>query len=422
MITLDGIQQALENMREVVRKTPMYKDDYLSRKYHANVYLKREDIQVVRSYKIRGAYNKMSSLSPEKSKRGVVCASSGNHAQGVALSCKLLQIKGYIYMPENTPLQKVNQVKWLGEDYVEIKLVGKTFDQACHEADKRCIDEASTFIHAFDDYKIIEGQGTVALEVIEDFAPQEQIDYLFIPVGGGGLSAGMASVFSKQSPKTRMIGAEPENAAGMIASIQADRVVTLSDDMDTFVDGAAIQKIGSRTFPICKKELERILEIPKGMICSQILEMYELQGIVTEPAGTLSICALEYYREEIRGKNVVCVVSGGNNDLTRIDQIKRIALQYKNLLHAFVIKVPKKKNALQTLLQEVFGDTDEVRRGKQVRSLEYIRRQGKSYNHLLVCVELEDECELETLVNSLNKLGYDYEKAKEGRLLFNYLF
>lgn len=416
MITVAGVKNALTSMREVVRKTPMYRDEYLSKKYNANVYLKREDIQVVRSYKIRGAYNKMSSLSKEEVEKGVVCASSGNHAQGVALSCKLLQIKGYIYMPENTPLQKVNQVKWLGEDYIEIKLVGKTFDQACKEADQRCLEEGSTFIHAFDDYKIIEGQGTVALEVIEDFPTNQMIDYLFIPVGGGGLSAGMTSVFSKLSPATRMVGAEPENAAGMIASIQADKVVTLSDDMDTFVDGAAIQKIGNRTFPICKKHLERILEIPKGMICSQILEMYELQGIVTEPAGTLSICALDYYREEIRGKNIVCVVSGGNNDLTRIDQIKRIALQYKNLLHAFVIQIPK-RNGLQTLIQEVFGEKE-----KQLHSLRYIRKQGKNYNHLVISIELESEQELETLTSNLNRLGYKYQKATEGGLLFNYLF
>lgn len=416
MITVESTSKARENMREIVRQTPQYRDEYLSQKYHANVYLKREDVQVVRSYKIRGAYNKISTIPPERISKGIVCASSGNHAQGVALSCKLLKIKGYIYMPKSTPQQKVNQVKWLGGAYIEIKLVGNTFDQAGKEAHKKCQAEDATFVHAFDDYRIIEGQGTVALEVLEDFPKEEAIDYLFVPVGGGGLAAGMATVFTQQSPQTIMVGAEPENAAGMIASIQANRVVSLSDDMDTFVDGAAIQTVGSKTFPICKTHLERILEIPKGMICSQILEMYELQGIVSEPAGTLSICALDYYKEEIRNKNVVCVVSGGNSDLTRIEQIKRLALIYKNLIHVFVIKIPNSQNGIQTFIREVFDQNEEL-----IRSLKYLKKPGKNYNSLVVCVELSHQNNLKTLLSDIKKVGYDYSEVEEGSLLFNYL-
>ena len=308
------IRGAQKKLKEVVQHTPLMKNLNLSDHYEASVQLKREDLQVVRSYKIRGAYNKMVGLPLDDHKKGVVCASAGNHAQGVAYSCRFLNIKGTIFMPAPTPKQKVHQVRMFGKGHVDVVLVGDTFDDAYAEAVKFYNKEGCTFIHPFDDIKIIEGQGTVGLEILEDST--EKLDYLFLPVGGGGLASGVGAVFRALSPHTKIIGIEPEGAPAMKNALARGENVAL-EKIDKFVDGAAVLKVGDLTFKLCQEYLDQVALVPEGKVCSTILKLYNEEAIVVEPAGALTIAALAYFRDEIKGKNVVCVVSGSNNDITR---------------------------------------------------------------------------------------------------------
>lgn len=315
-------QAAAERLKPVVNRTPLTFNHNLSRKYSCEVYLKREDLQVVRSYKLRGAYNMMSSLSADELHRGVVCASAGNHAQGFAYSCKKLNVKGVVFMPIITPNQKVNQTKMFGEGFVQVKLVGDTFDDCAQAAKKYTVDHQMVFVPPFDDIRIIEGQATVGMEILED---QPAVDYLFVPVGGGGLSAGVGSYFKTFSPKTKIIGLEPEGAPSMKEALKAGHPVVL-DDIERFVDGAAVKKVGDLTFSICKEVLDDMHLVPEGKVCSTILKLYNEDAIVAEPAGALSIAALDDYAAEIKGKKVVCVVSGSNNDIDRMQEIKERSL------------------------------------------------------------------------------------------------
>lgn len=309
----------------------------LSRKYQCNVFLKREDQQIVRSYKLRGAYNMISSLPKEQLKKKLVCASAGNHAQGFAYSCKKLGVNGVVFMPLITPKQKLNQTKWFGENYVDLKLTGNNFDESVISAKKFAEENGMTFIPPFDDYRIIEGQGTVAVEILED---QPAVDYLFVPVGGGGLSAGVGSYFKTFSPKTKIIGIEPEGAPAMYKALKAGKPVVL-ENIDCFVDGAAVKRVGDITFPICRDVLDDMHLVAEGKVCSTILKLYNEEAIVAEPAGALSVAALDDYADEIRGKNVVCIISGGNNDIARLQEIVERSLQYENLQPQFKMNTSK---------------------------------------------------------------------------------
>ena len=328
--SLKSIEAASKKLKKVASLTPLSKNIRYSKQFDCNVLFKREDLQQVRSYKIRGAYNKMSSLNEVEIENGIVCASAGNHAQGVALSCKLLKINGTIYMPAPTPNQKIEQVKMFGENFIEVVLVGDTFDDAFEAAKLECEQLNKTFIHPFNDEKVIEGQATVGLEILKQ--SEQPIDYIFIPVGGGGLASGLSTIVKQLSPNTKIIGVEPEGAPSMSTSIQKNRIVDLKN-IDNFVDGAAVRKVGDKTFEICKQNLDAVITVPEGKICQTILELYNKDAIVVEPAGALSIAALDFYAEVIKGKNVICVVSGSNNDITRTPEIKERALLYANLKH-----------------------------------------------------------------------------------------
>ena len=342
--------KAALNLKNIVIKTPLQLNTNLSKKYQCNVYLKREDLQVVRSYKLRGAYNMMSSLTPDQLNKGVVCASAGNHAQGFAYSCKKLNVKGVVFMPVITPNQKINQTKMFGEDKIEVRLVGDTFDDCAAAAKSYTAENGMTFIPPFDDYKIIEGQGTVGLEIVEELA---DIDFLFVPVGGGGLSAGVGTYFKTYSPKTKIIGLEPEGAPSMKAALEAGHPVTL-ENIDRFVDGAAVKRIGDITFAVCKEVLDDMHLVPEGRICSTILKLYNEDAIVVEPAGALSIAALDDYADVIKGKNVVCVISGSNNDIDRMQEIKERSLQYEGLKHYFLVNFAQRPGALKEFVNNHF--------------------------------------------------------------------
>ena len=296
--TVKAIKSAAEKLQGIASISPLEEHQRFSDKYHCKMLFKREDLQQVRSYKIRGAYNKISSLTNEETKNGIVCASAGNHAQGVALSCQLLKIKGKIFMPAPTPNQKVEQVKMFGKEFVEVVLTGDTFDDSYHKAIEECEQYNKPLVHPFNDPKVIEGQGTVGLEIIQQ--SDIPIDYIFIPVGGGGLASGLSSVVKALSPETKIIGVEPAGAPSMSKSIKKGELVQLNK-IEKFVDGASVKKVGDLTFEICQKNLDVMTTVHEGKICQTILEMYNKDAIVAEPAGVMSIAALDEFKNEIKG-------------------------------------------------------------------------------------------------------------------------
>ncbi len=410
--TIEKVKKAAENIKNVSAVTPLGVSLRYSKQFDAKILLKREDLQQVRSYKIRGAYNKINSLTAEESKNGVVCASAGNHAQGVALSCKLLKIKGTIYMPAPTPNQKVEQVKMFGENYIEIKLVGDTFDDSYHAAMLECESLGKTFIHPFNDEKVIEGQATIGLEILEQC--DKPIDYVFIAVGGGGLAAGLSTVFKALSPNTKVIGVEPEGAPSMKTSIDNNKNTEL-ESIDKFIDGAAVKRVGDLNFAICKENLHAMLTVPEGKVCETILELYNKDAIVAEPAGALSISALDFYAEEIKGKNVVCVVSGSNNDITRTPEIKERALLYANLKHYFIINFPQRAGALKEFVVDILGANDDI------TYFQYAKKTNRENGSAVVGVQLKSASDLQPLVERMKKHNFYGDYLNDKPDLFQFL-
>jgi len=410
-ITSLDFAAAAEKLRPVVTRTALQYNQHLSAKYKCNIFLKREDLQVVRSYKIRGAYNMMSNLPQEKLQQGVVCASAGNHAQGFAYSCKKLNCKGVVFMPVITPNQKIRQTQMFGEDFIQIKLAGDTFDDCAAAAKKFTEENKMTFIPPFDDIKIIEGQATVGLEILED---QPEIDFLFVPVGGGGLSAGVGTYFKTFSPKTKVIGIEPEGAPSMTEALKAGHPVML-DNIERFVDGAAVKKVGDLTFSICKDVLDHIHLVAEGKVCTTILKLYNEDAIVVEPAGALSIAALDDFAEDIKGKNVVCVVSGSNNDIDRMQEIKERSLQYEGLKHYFLIRFAQRPGALKEFVNHVLGENDDITR------FEYMQKHNKETGPALVGIELKAKEDYTSLLKNLDHYKINYTELKSQDNAFGYL-
>ncbi len=408
--TLD-FESARKRLQKIVNRTPLTYNHNLSRKYQCDVFLKREDLQVVRSYKLRGAYNMMSSLPQEQLQKGVVCASAGNHAQGFAYSCKKLNVKGVVFMPIITPNQKVHQTKMFGEGFIEVRLTGDTFDDCAAAAKEYTVANGMTFIPPFDDIRIIEGQATVGMEIMED---RSDIDFLFVPVGGGGLSAGVGAYFKTFSPKTRIIGLEPEGAPSMYEALRAGHPVTL-DNIERFVDGAAVKRVGDVTFSICKEVLDDMHLVPEGKVCSTILQLYNEDAIVVEPAGALSIAALDDYADVIRGKTVVCVVSGSNNDIDRMQEIKERSLQYEGLKHYFLIRFAQRPGALKEFVNHVLGPDDDITR------FEYMQKHNKETGPALVGIELRSKADYEVLLQNMDRFHINYTELKQNDNLFGYL-
>lgn len=398
-------------LKKVVNRTPLSFNHNLSRKYQCNVYLKREDLQVVRSYKLRGAYNMLSTLPAEQLQKGVVCASAGNHAQGFAYSCKKLNTRGVVFMPVITPRQKISQTKMFGEGNIEIKLSGDTFDDCAAAAKKFTEENGMTFIPPFDDYRIIEGQGTVGTEILEDLS---DIDFLFIPVGGGGLSAGVGTYFKTYSPNTKIIGIEPEGAPSMSEALKKGYPVTL-ETIDRFVDGAAVKRAGEITFGICREVLDDMHLVAEGKVCTTILKLYNEDAIVVEPAGALSIAALDDYAGEIKGKNVVCIVSGSNNDIDRMQEIKERSLQYEGLKHYFLISFAQRPGALKEFVNNVLGPSDDITR------FEYMQKTNKENGPALVGVELQSRSDYDLLVKKMKASNIDFSEINKNDQLFGYL-
>ncbi|MFT6502249.1 MAG: threonine dehydratase [Crocinitomicaceae bacterium] len=409
---LNNVNEAASLLSDVVSKTPLMRNVQKSSEFDANIFFKREDLQQVRSYKIRGAFNKIASLTASELVNGVVCASAGNHAQGVAYSCFLKKIKGVVFMPTPTPKQKVEQVKMFGGTWIEIILVGDSFDDAFNNANAYCTSHKMCFIHPFDDMKVIEGQATIALELLEQST--EAIDYLFLPVGGGGLASGVSSVFKLLSPKTKIIGVEPLGAHSMSTSIQ-NGVNTKLEEIDKFIDGASVQRVGDLNFQFCSKNLDEMVTVHEGKVCQTILDLYNKDAIVVEPAGALSVAVLDQFKNEIKGKNVVCLISGSNNDITRTEEIKERALLYAGVKHYFVIRFPQRAGALKEFVAEVLGPKDDI------THFEYSKKHNRNMGPAVIGIELGGEETIEAIKDRMVERNFFGEYLNENPDLFQLL-
>lgn len=407
-----AVREAAERIAKVSFLTPLALSSTYSRKFDAKIYLKREDLQQVRSYKIRGAYNKISSLPREQLQKGVICASAGNHAQGVAFACNQMQTKGVIFMPETTPRQKVEQTQMFGGEWVKVVLSGDTFDDSYKEALTYGRENSLVFIHPFDDEKVIEGQATIALEILDQASGP--VDYIFAPLGGGGLLAGLSSVFKQLSPQTKVIGVEPEGAASMTSALQEGQVVEL-EFIERFVDGAAVQKVGAKNFDLCRENLHQMITVPEGKICQTILDLYNQDAIVAEPAGAMALSAMDFFAEEIKGKNVVCILSGGNNDITRTAEIKERALLYAGLKHYFIVRFPQRAGALKEFVETVLG------KGDDITHFEYSKKHHRENAPAVVGIELSDTADFEPLVQRMKKHNFFGQYLNNNPDLFQFL-
>lgn len=411
-VSIEEINKAAERLEDVSNITPLIKNKRLSEKYDANIYLKREDLQEVRSFKIRGAYNKIRTLKNGDIKNGVVCASAGNHAQGVAYSCNELKIKGVIFMPTVTPNQKLNKVKKFGGEYVEVKMIGDNFDEAKELSVKYCEENDMTYVHPYDDELVIAGQGTIAKEIYEKL--DSKLDYAFVAVGGGGLISGVGSYLKGMNDEIKVIGVESATQASMYESLKNGKLSTL-DKIDSFCDGTAVKTPGEITFEIAKEVVDQVVLGEDGQVATDMIDLYQSEGIVTEPAGALAISGLEKLKDEIKGKNVVLIICGGNNDILRYPEIQERSLVYKGLKHYFVINFAQKAGQLKRFLNEAMGPDDDIAR------FEYIKKTNKDTGPALVGVELAKKEDYKELITRMSEIGLDYRVLTKDDMLYSYL-
>lgn len=415
LVSSQDILKAFGILSQVVNETPLQRDSYLSERYDCDVYLKREDLQVVRSFKLRGAYYAISQLTPEERSRGVVCASAGNHAQGVAFTADLLGVKATIFMPQTTPRQKIDQVKYFGKDSVKIQLVGDTFDESAAQANIFCEEEGAVFVNAFNDLPLIAGQGTVAAEFYQQFKViHEQPDYIFSAIGGGGLISGVSAFSKEVSPETQIIGVEPAGAASMQAAIENGGPIDLKT-IDKFVDGAAVGRVGQNSYNHAKAYVDDYVTIDEGAVCTTIMDMYTRSAIVAEPAGALSISALEAYRDKIKGKVVVCIISGGNNDINRMAEIEERSLIYEGYKHFFLLDFPQRAGALKEFVTDIIGPGDDINR------FEYTKKINRGTGPVVVGIDLADRSTLKRLLDRIEAFDSNYVYLNENQMLYSLL-
>jgi threonine dehydratase len=394
-------------MKNIIVRTPLELNKRLSQKYNCNLYFKREDLQTVRSFKIRGAYNKIINNSDNN----FVTASAGNHAQGVSHVCNSLNKKCYIFVPETTPNQKVSRIKYFGGDNCTLYKKGNTFDESLYYSKEFCEKNNYTFVHPFDDPDVISGQGNVTKEILEDINP----DIIMCAVGGGGLISGtINAVANNNCNNCNIYGIEPMGAASMYESLKQGKVVTL-DTIDTFVDGACVKRVGELTFEIAKKAKE-IIKISNGELCTQIIDLYQNEGIIVEPAGALSVAGLSKIEPQtLENKNVVCIISGGNNDLMRYPEIVENSMRHLNLRHYFIITFQQKPNELRKYIENVLVENTDITR------FEYIKKNNRESGTVLICIEVIQTEQIEEIKINMNKNSFDYVELLNDNLLYNYL-
>jgi threonine dehydratase len=397
------IIKANENISKIMNYTRCVFNEDMSRKYQNNIFLKREDLTPVRSYKIRGAYNKILSVRNEVNElNNVTCASAGNHAQGVAYSCNLLKMQNNIFMPKITTKQKIDRVTKLGGKYSKIFLDGNNFTETNTIAQDFSMNKPTVYIHPFDDEKVIEGQATVGYEILNQL---ENIDYIIVPIGGGGLASGVSAIVKHTKPNIKIIGVEPMGAASMNEAIKQNKVVTL-DKIDNFVDGAAVKRVGDLNFNICKETLDEIILIDEGHVCSKILEIYNDHSLIIEPAGVLSLCALDKLDLGIKNKNIVSVISGGNSDVFRMTDILERSLEYEGLKHYFKIQLPQKAGALKEFIMKVLGKDDDIIYFK------YEKKINKELGPIILGIQLKQKEDIYNILSNMNKYEIINEKIK----------
>ena len=406
-----AIDEAARRLQGIVSTTPLQSSKRLSNTFGANVLIKREDLQEVRSFKIRGAYNKISSLTNEERRRPIVCASAGNHAQGVAFACAQLEIKGIIYMPRITPIQKIERVEHFGGGFTEVRLVGDSYDEASQAAEAYCHQAGGIFVHPFDDLETIAGQGTVGKEIHD--ATGGDVDVVIVPIGGGGLASGVAAYLKERKPSVVVIGVEPAGSPSMSESLREGRVVTL-EEMHTFVDGAAVRTVGQLTFDLCQRHVDRVLVVPEGRVCTTMIELYQNEGIIAEPAGALSISALED-AGDLTGKTVVCVLSGGNNDILRYPEIMERSLVFQGRKHYFLVEFAQKPGQLRQFVDDALGPTDDIVR------FEYIKKTNKERGAALVGIELRNKADLAPLLSRMEEIQLNFRRLGSEELLYDYI-
>lgn len=410
------VENAYLRIKDVVKETPLQFDLYLSQKYDCNVYLKREDLQWVRSFKLRGVYNAISVLTSEAKEKGITCASAGNHAQGVAYTAKALNLKAVIFMPVTTPLQKVNQVKFFGSKNVKIILTGDTFDDCLKEALIYTEQNHMTFIDPFNNVDTIAGQGTLAKEILNQSSNDSiTFDYLFAAIGGGGLISGICTYMDQYSPQTKIIGVEPSGASSMYESVVVQNKIVTLDHIDKFVDGASVARVGNITYDIAKKFVDDYIQVDEGAVCSTILDMYSKQAIVAEPAGALSVSALEHYKEKIKGKTVVCVVSGGNNDINRMKEIEERSLLYEEMKHYFILNFPQRPGALKEFVNDVLGPQDDITK------FEYLKKTSQNTGTVIIGIQLKNHDNLNQLKINVHDFDPSNIYINENKMLYSLL-
>lgn len=412
-VSTADVLSASHRLKGISKITPLQYNERLSQQFEAEIFLKREDLQVVRSYKLRGAYNKMSLMSPEEKKRGIVCASAGNHAQGVAYACKALEIHGRVLMPETTPRLKVNKVKKFGGKWVEVILKGDTFDDAYHVARQMEVETNAVFIHPFDDPHVIAGQGTVIKEVLDQCGKVPEV--IVAPIGGGGLCAGISTYlkqFGAQAPT--LYGVEPKGAPAMYESLKQGKNIVL-DEIEKFVDGAAVRQVGKLTMAICADHVKEVILATEGKVCTAMLDLYHEEAIVAEPAGALAIAALDQIADQIKGKRVVCILSGGNNDISRTEEIRERSLLDQGLKHYFMVRFPQRAGALKEFVAEVLGPTDDI------VFFEYVKRNNRESGPAVVGIEYSCPEDHNRLVEKMTAARFDFESINHNPSLFQLL-
>jgi threonine dehydratase len=386
------IEAAAGRLRGIATKTPLHISARLSEKSGAQIWFKREDLQPVRSYKIRGAYNLISQLTDDERARGVVCASAGNHGQGVALACARLGVRARIHVPSTTPKQKLQRMKALGGEFVDLVVKGEVYDDASRLARISAEQDHFVMVPAFDDARTIAGQGTVAMEIVEQLGVAP--DVVLVPVGGGGMLAGILTWFGENAPSTNVIGVEPAGAACMRAAFDAGAPVALNT-IDSFVDGAAVRKAGELPWRIASRYHPELLTVPEGRVCIEMLDLYQIDGIIAEPAGALASSAIGQWMPE-PGQTVVAILSGGNNDVSRYAEIIERALIAEGRKHYFLVNFPQEPGALRRFLDDVLGPDDDI------TYFEYVKRSNRESGPALVGIELGSADDLPALLHRMH--------------------
>jgi threonine dehydratase len=410
-LTAEGVDRAASRLQGAVRRTPLERSARLCAQTGAEVFLKREDLQEVRSYKIRGAHHLISSLTAEERDHGVVCASAGNHGQGVAASCAALGIDARVYVPGNTPRQKRQRIVTLGQGRVELLVTGSSYDEASAAALADAETTGAVYVHPFDDPRTILGQGTVAPELAEQAT--DGLHAVVVPVGGGGLIAGMALWLRAHLPEVHLIGVEPRGAASMSAALEAGKPVDLAD-VDSFVDGAAVGRAGTLTFPVVRDLVDQVVTVAEGAVCTEMLALYQVEGIIAEPAGALATTAVAGL-DLPPGARVACIVSGGNNDVSRYSEVLERSLIHEGLRHYFLVTFPQEPGALRHFLDDVLNE------GEDIVVFEYVKKNNRETGPALVGIELEKAADLEGLLTRMGASRLQIERVPPGSPLFTFL-